>query len=117
MFRNRHAAGRDHQGNGGGDIERMLPIATGAAYVNGVFRRSHADHPLPHGKRRAAEMDASAETLAALGVEPIMARAIAARERWSAEIGLSKTFDKNLADPTVADFLRAVAAANAARKA
>lgn len=69
-----------------------------------------------HGKRRAAEMDASAETLAALGVEPIMARAIAARERWSAEIGLSKTFDKNLNDPTVEDFLRAVEAAIALRK-
>lgn len=61
-----------------------------------------------HGRRRAAEMEAAAETVESFGVAPIMAKAIAARERWAADAGLAATFDKTLAHPSVADFLEAV---------
>lgn len=61
-----------------------------------------------HGKRRAAEMDSAAEMVEVLGIEPIVTRAIAARERWSADIGLVKHFDASLKKPTVVDFLAAV---------
>ena len=60
-------------------------------------------------------MDASADTVASLGIEPIVTRAIAARERWSADIGLVKHFDASLKKPTIADFLEAVAKAEAAK--
>jgi len=64
-----------------------------------------------HGKRRAAEMEAAAETLAGLGITPIMAKAIAMRERWADEAGLSQVFDAAREHPSVADFLAAVARA------
>lgn len=66
-----------------------------------------------HGKRRAAEMDSAAEMVAALGIEPIVTRAIAARERWSADVGLVKHYDASVKNPTVADFLSAVKKAEA----
>lgn len=68
-----------------------------------------------HGRRRAAEMDASADTVASLGIDPVVTRAIAARERWSADIGLVKHFDASLKNPTIADFLAAVAKAEKAK--
>jgi 3-hydroxyisobutyrate dehydrogenase-like beta-hydroxyacid dehydrogenase len=64
-----------------------------------------------HGKRRAAEMEAVAETVADLGFEPVMARAIAWRERWISEQGLAK--DAFGVAPTVGDFLEALGAARA----
>jgi 3-hydroxyisobutyrate dehydrogenase-like beta-hydroxyacid dehydrogenase len=68
-----------------------------------------------HGKRRAAEMDSAADMVEALGIEPIVTRAIAARERWSAEVGLVQHFDASLKDPKVSDFLAAVKKAEASR--
>ena len=41
-----------------------------------------------HGKRRAAEMREVAETLESIDLEPIMARAIAARQQWVADLGV-----------------------------
>jgi hypothetical protein len=38
-----------------------------------------------HGARRAAEMDESAQTLLGLGVEPVMTRGTAQRQREAAE--------------------------------
>jgi 3-hydroxyisobutyrate dehydrogenase-like beta-hydroxyacid dehydrogenase len=41
-----------------------------------------------HGARRAAEMREVAATLAGIGIEPIMARAAAARQQWLADLGV-----------------------------
>ena len=45
-----------------------------------------------HGERRAREMEEVAETLRAIGVDPIMAEATARRQDWSAKIGLRSRF-------------------------
>lgn len=45
-----------------------------------------------HGERRAREMEEVAETLRAIGVEPIMAEAAARRQQWSADLGLRERF-------------------------
>ena len=45
-----------------------------------------------HGERRAREMEEVAETLRAIGVEPIMAEAAARRQDWSARLGLRSQF-------------------------
>jgi 3-hydroxyisobutyrate dehydrogenase-like beta-hydroxyacid dehydrogenase len=45
-----------------------------------------------HGERRAREMEEVAETLRAIGVEPIMASATARRQQWSADVGLRRRF-------------------------
>jgi 3-hydroxyisobutyrate dehydrogenase-like beta-hydroxyacid dehydrogenase len=45
-----------------------------------------------HGERRAREMEEVADTLRAIGVEPIMAEAAARRQDWSAAMGLRSHF-------------------------
>ena len=45
-----------------------------------------------HGERRAREMDEVAETLRAIGIDPIMAEATARRQDWSAEMDLRSHF-------------------------
>lgn len=45
-----------------------------------------------HGERRAREMEEVAETLRAIGVEPIMAEATARRQDWSALLNLRAEF-------------------------
>jgi 3-hydroxyisobutyrate dehydrogenase-like beta-hydroxyacid dehydrogenase len=45
-----------------------------------------------HGERRAREMEEVAETLRAIGVDPIMAEATARRQDWSARLGLRELF-------------------------
>jgi 3-hydroxyisobutyrate dehydrogenase-like beta-hydroxyacid dehydrogenase len=45
-----------------------------------------------HGERRAREMEEVAETLRAIGVEPIMAEATARRQDWSADMRLREVF-------------------------
>src|SRR5215831_18466999 len=45
-----------------------------------------------HGERRAREMDEVAETLRAIGIDPIMAEATARRQDWSAELDLKSHF-------------------------
>jgi len=45
-----------------------------------------------HGERRAREMEEVADTLRAVGVDPIMAEATARRQDWSAKIGLRSRF-------------------------
>lgn len=45
-----------------------------------------------HGERRAREMEEVAETLRAIGVDPIMAEATARRQEWSARLGLRSRF-------------------------
>jgi 3-hydroxyisobutyrate dehydrogenase-like beta-hydroxyacid dehydrogenase len=45
-----------------------------------------------HGERRAREMEEVAETLRAIGVDPIMAEATARRQDWSARLGLRSRF-------------------------
>ena len=45
-----------------------------------------------HAKRRAEEIEMSAEAVADAGVEPVMARAIVARLRWKESLGLKEQF-------------------------
>jgi 3-hydroxyisobutyrate dehydrogenase-like beta-hydroxyacid dehydrogenase len=45
-----------------------------------------------HGERRAREMEEVADTLRAIGVEPIMAEATARRQDWSARLDLKSHF-------------------------
>jgi 3-hydroxyisobutyrate dehydrogenase-like beta-hydroxyacid dehydrogenase len=45
-----------------------------------------------HGERRAREMEEVAETLRAMGIDPIMAEATARRQDWSAQLGLRSKF-------------------------
>ena len=45
-----------------------------------------------HAKRRAEELEMSAEAVADAGIEPMMARAIAARLRWKEGLGLKDHF-------------------------
>jgi 3-hydroxyisobutyrate dehydrogenase-like beta-hydroxyacid dehydrogenase len=45
-----------------------------------------------HGERRAREMEEVAETLKAIGIDPIMADATARRQDWSAEMDLRSHF-------------------------
>ena len=45
-----------------------------------------------HAKRRAEEIEMSAEAVADAGVEPIMARAIVQRLRWKESLGLKERF-------------------------
>lgn len=45
-----------------------------------------------HGERRAREMEEVAETLRAIGVDPIMAEATARRQDWSARLDLKSHF-------------------------
>src|SRR5688572_4494720 len=45
-----------------------------------------------HGERRAREMEEVAETLRAIGVEPMMAEATARRQDWSARLDLKSHF-------------------------
>ena len=47
-----------------------------------------------HGKRRAAEMREVAETLESIDLEPIMARAIAARQQWLADLGVKDRLER-----------------------
>jgi 3-hydroxyisobutyrate dehydrogenase-like beta-hydroxyacid dehydrogenase len=47
---------------------------------------------LEHGERRAREMEEVAETLRAIGVEPVMAEATARRQEWGAGLNLLDQF-------------------------
>ncbi len=47
---------------------------------------------LEHGERRAREMEEVAETLRAIGVEPVMAEATAHRQEWGARLNLLDHF-------------------------
>jgi 3-hydroxyisobutyrate dehydrogenase-like beta-hydroxyacid dehydrogenase len=62
----------------------------------GIDWRTLADYMVGrvvvHGERRAREMAEVAETLRAIGVEPIMAEAAARRHDWSARLGLRLHF-------------------------
>jgi 3-hydroxyisobutyrate dehydrogenase-like beta-hydroxyacid dehydrogenase len=46
-----------------------------------------------HAKRRAEELEMSAEAVADAGIEPLMARAVAARLRWKESLGLKDHFN------------------------
>jgi 3-hydroxyisobutyrate dehydrogenase-like beta-hydroxyacid dehydrogenase len=61
-----------------------------------------------HAKRRAEELEMSAEAVADAGVEPIMARAIAARLRWKEGLRLKDHF-KGVVPATYKDALQAIA--------
>jgi hypothetical protein len=62
----------------------------------GIDWRTLADYMVGrvvvHGERRAREMEEVAETLRAIGVEPIMAEAAARRQNWSARLKLRSHF-------------------------
>jgi 3-hydroxyisobutyrate dehydrogenase-like beta-hydroxyacid dehydrogenase len=62
----------------------------------GIEWRTLADYAMNrlvvHGERRAREMEEVAETLRAMGIDPIMAEATARRQDWSARQGLRERF-------------------------
>lgn len=62
----------------------------------GIDWRTLADYTVGrvvvHGERRAREMEEVAETLRAIGVDPIMAEATARRQDWSAKLDLKSHF-------------------------
>lgn len=74
----------------------------------------HLSRVALHGRRRAAEMDAVAETLSELGVEPLMAEATARRQRGVVALDLATVY-AGVESPTVAQFIDAAAAAEASR--
>ncbi len=67
-----------------------------------------------HGERRAREMEEVAETLRAVGVDPIMAEATARRQDWSARLGLRSRFPAE-GPRTYREVLDVLAEMNAAR--
>ena len=60
-----------------------------------------------HAKRRAEELEMSADAVADAGVEPIMARAVAARLRWKEGLGLKDHF-KGIVPRTYQEALDAI---------
>ena len=62
----------------------------------GIAWKALADYTMGrvvvHGERRAREMEEVAETLRAIGVEPMMAEATARRQDWSAQLDLKSRF-------------------------
>ena len=69
-----------------------------------------------HGRRRAAEMREVAETLEGIGLEPIMARATAARQQWLADLGAKERLGGRKTEDR-AELLRTIRDAMAARGA
>jgi 3-hydroxyisobutyrate dehydrogenase-like beta-hydroxyacid dehydrogenase len=70
---------------------------------------------LEHGERRAREMEEVAETLRAIGVEPVMAEATARRQEWGARLNLLDEFDGR-APGDYREVVRAITNRNKARK-
>jgi 3-hydroxyisobutyrate dehydrogenase-like beta-hydroxyacid dehydrogenase len=74
-----------------------LVFASLAESFPGVDWKKLADYMtgrvVVHGERRAREMEEVAETLRAIGIEPIMAEATARRQDWSAHLDLRSHFD------------------------
>ena len=68
-----------------------------------------------HAKRRAEELEMSAEAVADAGVEPTMARAVAARLRWKEGLGLKDHF-KGVVPPTYKEALDAIEMKTAEKK-
>src|SRR6185369_10370168 len=67
MLGDRHAAGRDDDGDGGRDVERMEAIAPGAAHVDGIFGSVDRDHPRAHRPRGGGDFDGCLAPVAELG--------------------------------------------------
>jgi 3-hydroxyisobutyrate dehydrogenase-like beta-hydroxyacid dehydrogenase len=88
----------------------MVECVLGASYFNaddrvfaslnesfpGIDWKKLADYMISrvviHGERRAHEMEEVAETLRAIGIDPIMAEATARRQAWSVEMNLKSRF-------------------------
>jgi len=68
-----------------------------------------------HGERRAREMEEVAETLRAIGVEPIMAEATARRQDWSAALDLRSHFGPH-GPRTAAEVVEVIARLTGARE-
>jgi len=68
-----------------------------------------------HGERRAREMEEVAETLRAIGVEPIMAEATARRQDWSAALDLRSHFGPD-GPRTAAEVVEVIARLTGARE-
>jgi 3-hydroxyisobutyrate dehydrogenase-like beta-hydroxyacid dehydrogenase len=73
-----------------------LVFASLAETFPGIDWKKLADYTtgrvVVHGERRAREMEEVADTLRAIGVDPIMAEATARRQDWSARLGLKSRF-------------------------
>ena len=60
-----------------------------------------------HAKRRAEELEMSADAVQDAGIEPIMARAVAARLRWKEALGLKDHF-KGVVPPSYKEAFDAI---------
>ena len=58
MFGDRHARRRHDNRDGGRYVQCMLPVAAGAAHVDGVGRGADRDHPRTHRPRGFGDLDA-----------------------------------------------------------
>jgi 3-hydroxyisobutyrate dehydrogenase-like beta-hydroxyacid dehydrogenase len=71
-------------------------FASVQATLPGIDWKKRADYVVgrvvEHGERRAREMEEVAETLRAVGVEPMMAEAIARRQEWGGRLNLLESF-------------------------
>ena len=68
-------------------LEESFPGLDWKKLANYMIGRS-----VVHGERRAHEMEEVAETLRAIGIDPIMAEATARRQAWSAGLDLKSKF-------------------------
>jgi len=79
------------------DSDIIFSIVTSSAALDaGIDWQKLADYMVGrvvvHGERRAREMEEVAETLRAIGIEPIMAEATARRQDWAAQLDLRAHF-------------------------
>ena len=77
------------------DADRLVFASLNESFP-GIDWKTLADYTsgrvVVHGERRAREMEEVAETLRAIGIDPIMAEATARRQNWSAEQNLRSHF-------------------------
>lgn len=71
-----------------GSLSNVIPMPDWPAFATYLVSRS-----VLHGTRRAEEMREAAETVAATGTEPWMARATAERQDWAARLATSEPAD------------------------
>lgn len=97
-----------------GEVDRVL--ASLSSSYPGLdwpeLARYHLERMARHGGRRARELEAAADTLVSLNVDPFLARAVAARQKWSADLGLKEALG-DTEEPSIDVLLSKIAAAEA----
>jgi 3-hydroxyisobutyrate dehydrogenase-like beta-hydroxyacid dehydrogenase len=93
------------------DADELVFASLGESFP-GIDWKKLADYMtgrvVMHGERRAREMEEVAETLRAIGIDPIMAEATARRQDWSARLNLKSLFGPD-GPATYREMLKALA--------